>query len=111
MAWEIRWSHDALSDVEAISRFIAQDSPTYAEAMAKRFFAAIEDLAIFPGMGRQLPELEHPDYRDWIVGVYRIVYRLDRDLNNLVVIAVVHGARQLLGAIQDRLPKPRRRPR
>ena len=109
MAWEIKWTNDALSDVDAIARFIALDSTRYAEVMTERFFASVEDLAAFPGMGRQLPEIDHPDYRDWIVGAYRIVYRLDRDVNQLVVVGVVHGARQLLKAMQDRLPKPRRR--
>jgi plasmid stabilization system protein ParE len=62
-------------------------------------------------LGRELPELKRSEYRDWIVGPYRVIYRVDAAHRTLVVIAVVHGARRLSGAVGDRLPKRHRKPR
>jgi hypothetical protein len=60
-------------------------------------------------MGRALPEIDDDTYRDWIVGAYRIIYRIDE--HTLKLIAVVHGARTLTRAIGERLPRSRKRNR
>ena len=105
----IGWSPEALDDVERIAEYIGKDSPTHAAGMVKRLFAAVEDLELFPRMGRAIPEVDDPAYRDLIVGQYRLIYRLDGD--QVLVIGVVHGARLLTRAIGDRLPRNRRRKR
>lgn len=110
MAYEVRWSREALDDADRIADYIAKDSRAYAAGLVQRFFDAAERLADFPGLGRELPEVERPEYRDWIVGSYRLIYRVDAVSQELFVIAVVHGARQLTRAVGDRLPKRRRKP-
>lgn len=111
MAFEVSWGGDALDDTERIAAYIASDSSAYAAGMVRRIFAAAEQLADFPGLGRVLPELERPEFRAWIVGSYRLVYRVDSARRRIFVVAVVHGARQLRGAVGARLPKRRRKPR
>jgi addiction module RelE/StbE family toxin len=70
------WSPQAIRDVESIWAFIAQDSPSYAELVARRIVAAVERLQSFPESGRLVPERQDPALREVIVGPYRIVYRL-----------------------------------
>jgi len=72
----IIWSPQAIRDVESIRAFIAPDSPSYAELIAKRLVAAVERLQSFPESGRMVPERQDPAIREIIVSPYRIVYRL-----------------------------------
>jgi toxin ParE1/3/4 len=109
MAFQIVWSREALDDTERIAEYIAKDSEAYAAITVQRFFSEMEELALFPKMGRALPEIDDDAYRDWIVGAYRIVYRVEQ--SQVMVIAVVHGARLLTRAIGDRLPRSRKRRR
>ena len=110
MAVGVIWSEAALADLKAIADYIARDSRVYAAATLNRFVEAVELLARFPGMGRRLPEMPRSAYRDWIVGVYRIVYRIDVQTRSIFVIAIVHGMRQLNKAIGPRLKKrPRKK--
>ena len=71
----VLWSPHAIRD-ESIRAFIAQDSPTYAEFVAKRLVAAVDRLQLFPESGRLVPERQDPTIREVIVSPYRIVYRL-----------------------------------
>jgi toxin ParE1/3/4 len=66
----------ALSDIEAIYRWISRDSPSIAEAVVDRVFQSIERLASFPQMGRAGLE---PGTREWVVPrlPYIVVYELN----------------------------------
>ena len=70
------WSPEAIRDVESIRAFIAQDSPVYAELVARRIVAVVERLQLFPESGRMVPERQDPAIREIIVNPYRVVYRL-----------------------------------
>jgi plasmid stabilization system protein ParE len=61
----------------------------------RRIQGAVRRLARFPESGRHLPE--HPDepYREVIIGNYRVLYRYRPERNHVIVVAVVHGRRQL----------------
>ena len=70
----VKWSPESIRDVESIRAFIAQDSPAYAELVARRVVAAVERLKFFPESGRIVPERQDPQIREIIVVPYRIVY-------------------------------------
>ena len=72
----VTWSPESIRDVESIRAFIAQDSQTYAELVARRIVAAVERLRFFPKSGRIVPERQDPEIREVIVAPYRVVYRL-----------------------------------
>ena len=72
----VAWSSESIRDVESIRAFIAQDSPVYAELVARRIVAAVERLHVFPESGRIVPERQDPEIREVIVAPYRLVYRL-----------------------------------
>jgi plasmid stabilization system protein ParE len=79
--------------LESIAGFIAADSPHYAELLALDVMTAIDRLSVFPKSGRTVPELENPSIREVILGNYRIVYRLKKEV--VEVLTIYHGARLL----------------
>jgi plasmid stabilization system protein ParE len=91
----IIWMPQAASDLEAIKRYIEQDSPFYARLVAERLFNSVGQLAAFPESGRIVPEVGRPILRELIRGSYRLVYRLDADA---IRILTVFRASRLLPA-------------
>jgi addiction module RelE/StbE family toxin len=89
----IRWAPQAADDLEAIRDFIARDSPHYARLVCRRIVASIEQLALFPLMGRVVPEMAMSDIRELIVAPYRIVYRIRGDI--IEIATIFHAARLL----------------
>ena len=71
----IKWSPQAIRDVESIRDYIAQDSRRYAELTVGRLLASVERLHAFPQSGRVVPERGNPEIREVIVGPFRVVYR------------------------------------
>lgn len=55
---EVRWTDQALIDIENIAEFIAKDSETYARIQVERFFEEAQILESFPLSGRIVPELK-----------------------------------------------------
>ncbi|HWB54896.1 MAG TPA: type II toxin-antitoxin system RelE/ParE family toxin [Tepidisphaeraceae bacterium] len=100
MALKIIWSPHALIDAEEIAAYIARDSEAYAAGMMRRFVQVIERLLLFPKMGRRVPEFDNEQIRELIVRPYRIIYRVEPQ--RIVIAAIVHGARLLDRALEDR---------
>mgnify|MGYP003382700791 CR=1 FL=1 len=90
---ELRWTLQAADELEAITEFIAADSPYYANLFAINVFAAVERLAMFPGSGRIVAEIEDPEVRETLSGSYRIIYRVRNDA--VEVLTIYHCARLL----------------
>jgi addiction module RelE/StbE family toxin len=82
----VRWTEQAVADVQAIRRFIERDSPRYGRIVAERLIEATHRLDTFPASGRLVPDLDRPDVRELIVGEYRIVYRLHGDVAVLLTV-------------------------
>jgi len=87
----VRWTPQALEDLEAIRAYVSRDSVRYAALLVERLFAAVDRLESFPESGRIVPEFQRRDLREVILGSYRIVYRLHAD--RAVILTVFHGAR------------------
>jgi len=90
---DVTWSPESLRDLEAIRNYIAQDSPTYADLVVRRIFAALDRLELFPESGRVVPERNVPWLREVIVRPYRVVYRLRDD--RVEVVTVFRASRLL----------------
>ena len=96
---QVRWTPQALDDLEAICLFIARDAPQVAAVFADRSFRATDRLADHPRLGRIVPELEIETIREIILGNYRIIYRIRGE--EVKVVTVHHGARLLdIGKIE-----------
>ena len=93
MAQPIRWSPRAASNLEDICNYIAKDSGFYARLFAKRVMAIIEAIPSFPKAGRIVPEYEEESLRERIYEHYRIVYRINKEV--IEIVTICHGARLL----------------
>jgi len=71
---EIIWTEPAKKDLKDIIEYFSQDSK-YGEYFLFRILEKIEDIAIFPLIGRKVPEFDDPELRELIFQKYRIVYK------------------------------------
>jgi len=87
----IRWTAQAVADLEAIRDYVARDSAKYATLLIERLIASLDRVSQYPEIGRIVPEYQRPDIREVILGSYRVVYRLHA--GTAEVLTVFHGAR------------------
>ena len=90
---KIKWTPQALEDIETIANFIARDSTYYADIFTVNIFETVERLELFPESGRTVPELNLKEIREVILGNYRIIYRLKEDI--VEILTVYHSTRLL----------------
>ena len=86
---EIRWTENALQDLEDIGAFIARDNPQAATNTVRRIVEAVSGLSFFPRIGRPG---RNDDTRELIIGgtPYIAVYRLREHIE---ILSIYHGAR------------------
>lgn len=87
----LRWSSDALEDLAAIRRHIAEDHPGAAQNVAQRIGSALAHLKDYPGIGRAgrvrgTRELLIPGLP------YIVPYRMKE--NAIELLRVLHTSRQ-----------------
>ena len=90
---EVKWTDQAIEDVQSIRDFIERNSPRYALLVAERLVGAVELLEALPHSGRMVPEFNDDRLRELIWGSYRIIYQLFDD--TIEVLTIYHGARIL----------------
>ena len=98
MAHQIIWSRLAARDLEGIVAYISRDSFIYAANAAQKILDSIERLRVFPRIGRIVPEFDDESIRELIVYSYRVIYRVRK--GDVVVAAIIHGARDLPNALR-----------
>jgi plasmid stabilization system protein ParE len=81
----------ALTDLEEIWEYIAEDSPEAADRVIGEIQKAIQGLVPFPHQGHWRPDLSSRPLRVQTVRDFLIVYAPDE--KPLLVIAVLHGRR------------------
>ena len=92
---KILWTEPGLDDLRTIRDYIARDSETYAGDFVESILVVVERLSELPRLGRVVPEADAPDIREPIFRDYRIMYRIDSDV--VQILAVVHGYRDVSG--------------
>jgi toxin ParE1/3/4 len=93
VARELRWSPEALDDIQAIAAHIERDSHWYASTVTTRFFRVAKNLAEFAESGRVVPELDEQDVREGFVYSYRMIYQI---LDDHVMMLTIFHMKQLL---------------
>lgn len=58
MARQLRWSPEAVEDVEAIAQYIERDSNYYAKAVVSQIVSLAESIPDQPELGRVVPEIQ-----------------------------------------------------
>jgi len=90
---KVRWTEGAGLELLGIADLMSDTSASYAESFLDQVDSAAALLGDFPKSGRVVPELFNEDFREVIVGPYRLLYRVHGD--DVEVMGIVHGARDL----------------
>lgn len=93
---ECRFSQRALSDLRAIGRHIAKESPGNAKSYVKQLTAHCRKTALSPKIRRIVAHLEGVPLRKALHGNYQIYYAVleeSGDIQGIEVVHVRHGAR------------------
>ncbi len=111
MSEEIQQYHVAItaharSDLKDIVSVISQDSPRTALKILEKIESKIHTLDHFPYRGGYIPELlkrNIKDYRQLIESPWRIIYRIDDDMVN--VLMVIDSRRNTQDILLEKLIK------
>lgn len=87
---KIRYTPEAIGDLERLESFISAKNPAAAQRIAKELLAGIEKLKVFPKMGLAVARAPDPSMiRDLFVGDYTVRYFINDDV--IFVLRVWHG--------------------
>lgn len=90
---DVIWTAPALEQLDAIAEFIALDNRDAAQAVVRRVFGTTGQVERFLRLGRSVPELSHPMYRQvWIKPCW-LYYRIDK--NRAYILHVRRGEKLL----------------
>ena len=67
MAFTLKWSEEALEDIESIATYIEKDSPIYAKSVVSKFFEKAEIIQEFSEVGQKVPEFNDATIREIFV--------------------------------------------
>ncbi|HED08132.1 MAG TPA: type II toxin-antitoxin system RelE/ParE family toxin [Ignavibacteria bacterium] len=90
---KIKWTKEALFNIQEIEDFISQDDQTAAINLTNKFISLVEDLFNFPKKGRIVPELSFDQIRETLYKNYRIVYLIKK--NSIEILTVFEGHKLL----------------
>jgi len=86
---KIVWSPLAVERTGKIVGYIAQDKPLAAEKWIQTVFTKVEHLRLNPEMGRIVPEINDPQFRELIYRNYRIIYHIGT--KQISILTIRHG--------------------
>jgi len=89
---KVVWSPLALQKLGDAAEFIAADNPVAAKKWVNHLFDKTDLLGSMPEMGRMVPELLDANYREIVIGHYRIIYSVSHEIRVLTI----RHCRQLL---------------
>jgi addiction module RelE/StbE family toxin len=90
---EIKWTSNALDELDDIALYISKDSPNYAHILINQIYEMVGHLKDFPKFGRKVPEYNNSNLREILYKNYRIIYLIKED--HLEIISVIYGSRRL----------------
>ena len=99
MDYTVRWSPEAVEDLESIAEYIAKDSEFYARSVVSKLLMTASEISEQPLIGRMVPEMSQKEIRERFVYSYRMVYRIQNSV--ITIVAIIHGKR-LLENISER---------
>lgn len=89
---KIVWSKKSERQLLRIYEYISEDSAYYAKLTTEKIISRAEDILAHPNQGRIVPEFKQENIREVFVHPYRIIYRVDSDIQ---IITIIHEARLL----------------
>lgn len=83
---KIIWTREAINNLLEIEDFISKNNPVNAAEFIDYLIDQAEYLKTTPNIGRIVPEISNPNFRELIVKNYRIVYeQLENEIQILTV--------------------------
>ena len=80
---------EAIADLSRLRAFIAEKDPAAASRVAEQLLARVENLCLFPQMGRPVPLAPDPEsIRDAVFGKYVIRYSVHSE--TVVILRIWH---------------------
>ena len=96
---KVKWSIEAVEDLESIAEYINRDSKHYAQATVSKIIDFSRSVGKFPKMGRIVPEINNTKIRERLVYSYRLVYKIERF--HILIVAIIHDKR-LFSSVSER---------
>jgi plasmid stabilization system protein ParE len=90
----IIWTDLAKTELEEIYHFIAQDSKIYAKRQVLKIRNRTKILRKSKYIGKIISEIGIPIFRELIEGNYRIIYKINRE-NEVLILTIHHSSRDL----------------
>jgi len=90
---KIVYSKVANLDLKEIYSFISQDSIKYARREVELIQTAIKKLKKEPFIGKQFEESDDEFTRELIYRNYRVIYEIDHQLKQIIILTVHHHSR------------------
>ncbi len=90
---DIEFHPIAKEDIKELYDYISRYSLKYADSFIEGLFDRIEDLKNFPEIGNKYPENEN--YRQLIYQNYRVLYKYNKEDDQIIIMIVIHCSRQL----------------
>ena len=87
--YTVNVSKSAQNDLREIIKYIATNNPMNAQNVLNKIEAKINSLEQFPERGAYVPELLNhniKDYRQLLEAPWRIIYKIDNDIVNILII-------------------------
>jgi toxin ParE1/3/4 len=89
----LRWTQHAVTQLAAIAEYISAASPVYAEQVVLQLSNRLGQATRYPECGRVVPEFNRPEVRELIEWPYRLIYRVQPEV--IEVLSIVHGRQEL----------------
>jgi addiction module RelE/StbE family toxin len=88
---ELRWTAEALADLEQITEYLFEKSPVHAAILVQKIYSAPSGLLEFPHRGRPGRK---PGTRELVLSPlpWIVVYRIAGDL--IQIVRILHGAQK-----------------
>ena len=87
---KIRYTPEAIHDLDRLRKFIEIKNPVAAQRVAKELLLGIDKLKIFPKMGVQVLRVPQPGLiRDLFISNYTVRYLITKE--ELVILRLWHG--------------------
>src|ERR1700722_12354239 len=93
MVYQIIWAPRALEDLRDIASYIRRHNEDAARSFGLKLIERAESLAAFPERGRMIHKFQDPAIREVFQGSYRIAYRIRKELGQVEIARIWHGAR------------------
>lgn len=93
---KIVFSKGAQRDLIDTIKYISKDKPKAALDWTSELKKSVQKLSDYPHLGRIVPEFSDESIREIIKGQYRIVHKIDVDMDTIAILAVHHSKKLLI---------------